>query len=293
MKAEARFLLLRTSIYLTGLLIIAWVIGLNIWEIKSKTTPLIKTENGNYIAYAERNYDQAELTLEFENEIPENIRVEISKDFSVFSTHRKKGVYSEEELKAKLFKHNPTQHPNGSFLTFKNNIYFLEEGTLRPLESSRILEIFNLNKKNLEEINKNNFFTLPKGDLINTKSIRNNFPENILLKKDNGFYITGSDGYDYIISSNIIPLIEDKKYPIINISSETTVGKCYKSLGNNLEIICYFNLKKQKTKSGNIYFINITSNNQPISNFKTTEIKFRASLTLSEILENIKNMFIK
>jgi len=290
MKPETKFILLRISIYLTGFLVIVWVIGINVWEIKSKTAPLIQAENGNYFVYTDRNYDRAELTLNFETEIPENLQVKISKDFSVFSSHRKKGIYEEAKLQEKLFKNNPTQYPNGSFLKFKNKLYFLDEGTLLPLASFSILEIFNLDKKNLAEINAEDFEELPKEDLLTTASIRENFPENIIIKKDDTSYITGSDGYYPLYIANIAQIIKDLNHTYIEIKSIPTEAKCYKN--QNSQAICEFKLNNKNLSIGNVYKVIISENNK-ILNSKNLSVKLFNNLNLIEFLTETGKLFIQ
>ena len=185
MKPETKFILLRVSIYLTGFLIVAWVIGINIWEIKQKTAPLIKVSDNQYIVYTERNYDQAELTLEFEKEIPENLRVEINPELSAFLSHRDKVIYNQDALLKKLFNANPTSIPNGSFVKYKKNIYFLEDGFLRRVLNKDILKKFSLDKNKLPEIEEKELKLFQPGENLTLQSMKEKFPEKIIIKRNN------------------------------------------------------------------------------------------------------------
>jgi hypothetical protein len=264
------------------------VIGANIWEIKEKTITPVQAENGDFVVYTDKNYQTAQLTIEFENQIPENFTVQIQKDFSVFLEHRKKGVYSEEELKEKLFKNNPTQHPNGAFLKHQKDVYFMEEGRIRKLDTAKILNFFDLIPKQLPEITSEEFNQLFQDDPLTYQSIQENFPEDILIKKEDFFYITSDNGYNPIHIPNSEKLQKKLNLQLSTLSGKWEAGECFKT--NNKTVNCNLNLNKRVSNYGNIYRIKINNNAQEVNNLK---IKLENNFNPSEIINEIKELFLK
>jgi hypothetical protein len=50
---------------------------------KKTNPPINKTTKGNFFVFTEKNYNQAELTIKFEKEVPENLEATLRKDFSI------------------------------------------------------------------------------------------------------------------------------------------------------------------------------------------------------------------
>jgi len=285
-------LIIRISIYLTGVFIILWVIGFNVWQIKERTENIVQANQRDYfLIFNERAYGKASLLLNFPEEIPENLSITLEKDFSTFSTKLGSGVYTEKKLQAKFSKENPTPHPNGTFVNYQKKTYLIEDGELRELNTPKILSIFNLNKKDLPEISSENFQALTPGKPLTNKSISEEFPTKILIQKDDNYYISGTESYYPVFIPEIKKVIEKYNTQLIKLNTNLTQGKCYRQ--NQTQAICDFNLKNQKSNSGNAYKITIKSNNQPITEINQGIIKLEANPTLSEILEETKNLFVK
>lgn len=295
MNNQRRFLLVRASIYLSGLAVIFWVIGVNVWEIREKTDTPIKTENGDFIVYTDRNYQNAELTIEFENQIPEILTTTIQKDFSIFLSSRAEGIYTEEDLKAKLFKDNSSQYPNGSFLNYKNDIYLVEEGQLRKLDNSKILNFFNLKKGDLPQLNSEDFKKFIQAQPFSYLSLQHEFPQEMLIGKGSDFFITGEKGYYPIYLSDLEKIQNELNLQVSPISNKTTRGDCFKL--TDQKISCRFDLSQLKSNSGNIYRLSIKETNsqpnQPPETIKTTSLTLQANPSFAETMNEVKKIFIK
>jgi hypothetical protein len=248
----------------------------------------------DFLAYTNNNYRAVEATLHYK-EKPQNPHPQIAKTLSIFSQEKKDGVYYKEKLQEKLTKSNNSQYFNGSLLEFNNTIYFLEEGQLRKIVSPKIFQALGYDWSQVKQINQQAFnsFSLSK-KLIDFETLQNpeDFPEDLIIKDQNNFYITGTESY------YPIHLSEQK---IKEIWTDFTYGeaskfetknakplKCYRT--NNEKIIkCKTELNKLNKTTGNAYQINTSLEEIP----EKIEIKLERTLTTSEIWQKIKKLFTK
>jgi hypothetical protein len=264
------------------------MISSSVWEIKEKTFVPVQTENGDFLIYANKNYQTAQLKIKFENQIPENFTAQIQKDFSIFSKTPKKGIYSKEDLGEKNFKNNPSLHSNGSFLKYDGKIYFLDEGKLRKLDNAEILNFFNLTKQQLTEITFEEFNKLSQGKILEYKSFQEEFPENILIKKGAFFYITNDNSYQPIHIPNPEEFQKKLNLQLSTLSGKWETGKCFKIKDKTTN--CDFDLRETISDSGNIYRIQIDNKTQKINKIKA---RFENNFNPSEIINEIKELFLK
>lgn len=291
MSPKTKFKLIRISIYLTGLLIILGTVFSNAWKIKEANPSLIKTEKSDLVVFTDKNYEKAELSLKFNQQIPENLIVTLEKDFSVFLEDIHGAIYTEEELAKKLFEENSLEYPNGKIINYQNKNYIIQKGFLREITSKDFLKIFDLNENALEKIAFSEKISPSIGQPLEKQELQEDFPERILIEKNGDFYLTGTDGTRPVYISNTQELIEKYGLQVVSLNSQPIPGKCYKKAETALEIICDFDLEKNST--GNIYQIKIQSNDQKIDNFENPTLRLTANPTPSELLQEAGNLFVK
>jgi hypothetical protein len=272
MSPKTKFKLIRKSIYLTGLFIILGTVFYNAWQIKEKTFQPIKTENGDLAIFTDKTYQKAELTLEVTEKIPENLTVTLEKDFYIFLDNPSGAIYTEEELKEKLFEENDLEYPNGKIINYQNKNYIVQRGHFKEILDNNFLKILGINKDNLNKIgfDKETLSTIDYP--LNEKDLRENFPERILFEKNGDFYLTGTGNYRPVYISNIKDLIEKYNIQTVSFNSQPVLGKCYKKSNPFSKIICDFEL--EKISAGNIYRVKIENNNQLTENIKQAKLKF-------------------
>jgi hypothetical protein len=288
---KTKFKLIRISIYLTGLFIILGTIFSNAWKIKEVNPSLVKTEKGELVIFTEKNYEKAELNLKFTEKIPENLTVTLEKDFSVFLKDLHGAIYTEEKLEKKLYEDNPLEYPNGKIVKYRNKNYIINQGQLREITDKSFLDALALNPKNLPEISEEKSNQLTIREPWTYQEIQEYFPERILIEKNGDFYLTGTDGSRPVYIPNIQELIEKHNIQTVSLTSHPISGKCYETTETALEIICDFDLKK--IPAGNIYRLNLQSNQQKIDNLENSNLKLTANPTLSELLQEAGNLFVK
>jgi hypothetical protein len=291
MSPKTKFKLIRISIYLTGLLIILGTVFYNAWQIKEANPSLVQTEKGDLVVFTEKNYEKAELNLKFTEKIPENLIITLEKDFSVFLEDLHGAIYTEEELEKKLFEDNALEYPNGKIVKYQNKNHIIDKGQLREITDKSFLDALALNPKNLPEISNEKSNQITIGEPLQYQEIQDDFPERILIEKNGDFYLTGTEGCRPVYISNIQELIEKYNVQTVSLNSQSIPGSCYRKTENALEILCDFDLEKNST--GNIYRINLQSNNQKIDNFEKSNLKLTANPTLSELLQEAGNLFVK
>lgn len=272
MSPKTKFKLIRISIYLTGLLIILGTVFFNAWKIKEARPPLIKTEKGDLVVFTEKNYEKAELTLKFTEKIPENLTVTLEKDFLIFLNNPSGAIYTEEELREKLFEENNLEYPNGKIINYQNKNYIVQKGRFKEILDNNFLKILGINENNLDKISFDKKILSAIDYPLNEKNLRENFPERILFEKNGDFYLTGTDGYRPVYISNIQELIEKYNIQTVSLNSQPTPGKCYQKAKSALEIICDFNLEKNLI--GNIYKIKLNEDYRIIDNLEKTKLEF-------------------
>lgn len=291
MSPKTKFKLIRISIYLTGLLIILGTVFSNAWKIKEKTFQPIKTEKGDLVIFNEKNYEKAHLSLKFTEKIPENLVVTMEKDFSVFLKDLHGAIYFENEIEKKLSEDNFLEFPNGKIINYQNKNYIIQKGYLREITNKNFLKILGLNENDVEKVDFDEQLSSSVGHPLEKQEIQEDFPERILIEKNGDFYLTGTEGCRPVYISNIQELIEKYNIQTVSLNSQSILGKCYQKAETALEIICDFDLEKNST--GNIYRINLQSNNQKIGNFENPNLKLTANPTLPELLQEAKNLFVK
>jgi len=240
---------------------------------KKTNPPINKTTKGNFFVFTEKNYNQAELTIKFEKEVPENLEATLRKDFSILLNEPYPPPISEEEkLKEKLFEDNFLEYPNGKIINYQNKNYIIRKGFLKEIQNDNFFKIFGLNKNNLEKVKFDEEISSSIGHPFDYKKIREIFPERILIKKDGSFYLTGEENYRQIHIPEIESIIEKYNIQTVELTSEPITGKCYEKANSELEIICDFQLPKENT--GNIYQIKVNNKSQIFKNFKNIQLKF-------------------
>jgi hypothetical protein len=296
MKNGKKFLFLRISIYLTGIVVLATVLFFNIWEIKQKKEVMTQssTKPENFFSYTKSNYQDVKIDVLYSKK-PRNPQPRIAKTLSIFLQEEKTGVYYKDELQDKLTKNNNSQYPNGSLLEYNNTVYLLEEGELRKITSPDVFQALGYKWEQIKKINQKEFnsFSISKHS-IDLKALQDpeKFPEDIIIKDQDKFYITGGSSYYplYLKKEKIEELWPKFTYASASKFQENNSIplKCYETKNEKI-IACQAKLEEINREFGNIYQINTPSSETP----EKIKIELKRNLTAPEIWENIKKLFTK
>ncbi len=291
-KGKVHLKLFRFFIYLTGVAVITFFVSVNIREKKLEVFTFGKEVTTLQIPTRDSSY-KITTTLFLNEEIglkKDKLRVKISKTFPV--TLRKKGskITSEEELKRLIESKKSPNHPNGSLLSFKGDLYLVEGGELRKFSSKNMAERIGFDITKIKEITLEEFEKFGHHeDLISKKLKASEYPKNLIIKTPSNFYITGVDNISPISSKEVLDSAW-KNFLYIesggNIPEDMDDFDCY--VINEKEISCDFYPKKIKNDKGTVYFIKATGLNKKI--IRGISVEVQNSNNIQNLWNNFKQL---